>query len=370
MTTPQDAPKFVPRGYEILQKLGSGQTSHVYLARHPVFGQVALKLPRPELALRPVLKRMFENEASITVKLSSPYVVTAYDGYPTGDGAFLALEFCSGGTLDQHLLERGQVPLERAYGLILDVAEGLAHTHERSVLHRDVKPANVFLTGEGRAKLGDFGTGMFQSETNEERVGTAFYMAPEVFEGRSAGVRSDIYSLGILAYEVISGERPFVADSYDALMVAHHTAVPKDLRRLRPDIGTGVVRVVSKAMMRDPARRFESARAFVTALRHATGMTVTVDESAGAATAPATGRASRSAVVNPRATSEKVPGAGRSGGRDDASGSQSGGRAPSGERTGQHEEGPGERFGPREGAPESPERKGKGLFGWLRRGKD
>ncbi|MFO7543943.1 MAG: serine/threonine-protein kinase [Trueperaceae bacterium] len=382
MANPQDGPVFVPKGYDIVQKLGSGQTSHVYLARHPVFGQVALKLPRPELSLRPVLKRMFENEASITVKLSSPYVVSAYDGYPTGEGAFLALEYCSGGTLDQHLLERGQLPLERACALIIDVAEGLTHTHERSVLHRDVKPANVFLTAEGRAKLGDFGTGMFQSEMNDERVGTAFYMAPEVFEGRHAGVRSDIYSLGILAYEVISGQRPFVADSYDALMVAHHTAVPKDLRLLRPEIGMGVVRVVSKAMMRDPQRRFESARAFVTAFRHATGIAPkSADAAADTADgARVTGRASRSAVVNPSKTGERAAGATaayESAGGDDVrggsagdAGAGSGTESGAGRSGGRGEEGKDQRFGPRSGGAERPARKGKGLFGWLRRDKD
>lgn len=378
MANPQEEPVFVPKGYDIVQKLGSGQTSHVYLARHPVFGEVALKLPRPELSMRPVLRRMFENEASITVKLSSPYVVSAYDGYPTGDGAFLALEYCSGGTLDQHLLERGQLPLERAYRLIIDVAEGLAHTHERSVLHRDVKPANVFLTSEGRAKLGDFGTGMFQSESNEDRVGTAFYMAPEVFEGRHAGVRSDIYSLGILAYEVISGQRPFVADSYDALMVAHHTAVPKDLRRLRPDIGMGVVRVVSKAMMRDPERRFESARAFVTAFRHATGVLPEPAGGTGTGTgsgARVTGRASRSAVVNPKKTGDQAADgseAGAAGPRGSGSGTTSGSSKTTGSGAGgaSHDEGPGERFGPRSGTSERAERKPRGLFGWLRRDKD
>lgn len=286
-----DAPKFVPQGYKIVSKLGSGQTSHVYLAEHAVFGQVALKLPRPELAVRPVLKRMFENEVAITVKLSHPNVVAAFDGFPTGDGAFLALEYCGGGTLDQHLLERGRLPLERCYELVVQVAEGLTHAHSRKVLHRDVKPANVFLTDQGDAKLGDFGTGVFMGEDSEARVGTAFYMAPEVFEGRSAGVLSDIYSLGILAYEAIAGERPFVGTSYDALMVAHHTEVPRDIRRLRPDISNQVVRVVSKAMSRDPQKRFAGASEFAQALRSAAEMTG-VQESKSA-TPPPTGRSSR-----------------------------------------------------------------------------
>jgi serine/threonine-protein kinase len=280
----------VPAGYTTVHKLGSGQTSHVYLAKHRVFGDVALKLPRAELRHEPVLRRMFENEVSITVKLAHPMIVAAYDGYPTGEGAFLALEYCAGGTLDLLLLEKGKLPLEQAYRLVLDVAQGLAHTHERSVLHRDVKPANVFLTGEGRAKLGDFGTGIFMGEESDERVGTAFYMAPEVFEGKAAGVRSDIYSLGVLAYEVVAGTRPFIADSYEALMVAHHTGVPKDLMSYRPDLDPRIKRIVAKAMSRDPEKRYASAREFVQAWAGVVGLEVETRETAQQ---PVTGRASR-----------------------------------------------------------------------------
>lgn len=291
MSSDSLGPALVPPGYEIVNKLGSGQTAHVFLAKHPVFGEVALKLPRAEVNDRPVLKRMFENEVSITVKLASPNIVAAFDGYPAGDGAFLALEYCAGGTLDQLLLEQGRLPLQRAFRLVLGVALGLAHTHERKVLHRDVKPANVFLTGDGTAKLGDFGTGVFQADEGEDRVGTAFYMGPEVFEGNPAGARSDVYSLGVLAYEVIAGVRPFVADSYEALMVAHHTAIPKDLMSYRPDLDQRVKRVVAKAMARNPEQRFENARAFAGAFALVAG----VDDldAHKDAEAPATGRASR-----------------------------------------------------------------------------
>lgn len=307
-----DSPSFVPNGYEIISRIGAGQTSYVYLAKQSALGEVALKLPRPGLSVRPVLKRMFENEVAITVRLTHPNVVTAFAGFPTGPGAFLALEYCPGGTLDQFLLERGKVPAPRSFELILGVAEGLAHSHERQVLHRDVKPANVFLTEDGKAKLGDFGTGVFMGDETEERVGTAFYMAPEMFEGRPSGVRSDIYSLGVLAYEVIGGQRPFVGDSYDALMVAHHTASPRDLRTLCPGLDAKVVRVVAKAMMRDPARRYGSAREFATALRAATGITKLGPTTAATAEPEVeTGRASRLGSNAPAAgqVAEDVPSA-------------------------------------------------------------
>lgn len=307
----------MPEGYEVVGRLGSGQTAYVYLAKHPVFGQVALKLPRTELSQRPVLRKMFENEVAITLKLASPNVVTAYEGFPTGQHAFLSLEYCEGGTLDQHLLEKGRLPLERAIRFVLDVANGLTHSHERQVLHRDVKPANVFLTAGGEAKLGDFGTGVFMGDEGSDRVGTAFYMAPEVFEGKSAGVRSDIYSLGVLAFEVIGGERPFLGASYDALMVAHRTAVPKDLRLLRPGLGIEVVRVVSHAMMRDPLRRYATTREFAAALAQAAGLAPLGAPPPEAAPesqlARPTGRASRGTLA-PAEEGDQAEGRRRSGG--------------------------------------------------------
>lgn len=264
---------FVPDGYTPLRLLGSGNTAHVYEARHAEFGTVALKLPKNELRYDPVLRRMFENEVQLTTPLKHPRVINAYGGYPTGEGAFLALEFCEG-TLDEGL--EGRLPLTLAYRLILDVAQGLSHSHQRQILHRDVKPANVFLQ-DGRAKLGDFGTGAYISDVfgapeSAEKVGTAFYMAPEVFQGKSATVRSDVYSLGILAYEVVAGVRPFTGDNEDELMLAHSSGVPIALRQQRREVSLEVNRVVQSAMSRTAQKRFSSAEAFVTAFAKATGL--------------------------------------------------------------------------------------------------
>jgi serine/threonine-protein kinase len=169
---------------------------------------------------------------------------------------------------------------------------------------------------------------------NDERVGTAFYMAPEVFEGKAAGVRSDVYSLGVLAYEVVAGTRPFVADSYEALMVAHHTGVPKDLTSYRPELDPRIKRIVAKAMARDPEKRFASAREFVQAWSGVVGIEVEVRDTAQR---PVTGRASR----------QRRDGDATEGARGEA------GRA-----------------GPEDGAAAAGERREArrgGIFGWLRR---
>lgn len=274
MSQTPDKPSFVPPGYNIIRKLGSGQTSHVYLASHIRLGQLALKLPRDELYHRPILRRMFENEVQITLSIKEDeHIVQAYEGFPTGKNAFLAIQYCPGGTLDQLLLERGKLPLEQAVNLILDVAMGVAHTHSKQVLHRDVKPANVFLTEQKRAKLGDFGTGVFITEQSlDERVGTAFYMAPEVFEGKAPSIQSDMYSLGVLTYEVLAGARPFSGESYDHLMMQHLTGFPDPIRKYRPEISPEISQVVAQAMSRDATRRFQSVNAFITAFSKATGI--------------------------------------------------------------------------------------------------
>ena len=289
-----ELPKYVPPGFDLIQRLGSGQTSVVWLAMEKLRArEVALKLPKPSLQNDPLLRRMFENEVHITLKLDHPNVVRAYDGRPTGPQAFLSLEYCPGGTLDQLLLERGRLPLERARSLVHQVAMGLDHTHSGRVLHRDVKPANVFVGAAGEAKLGDFGTGTFQGDDAAERVGTAFYMAPEVFEGIATSVRSDVYSLGVLAYEVLAGERPFVGDTYDALMFAHLHSLPRDLRAVRPEVGKALASVVAKALSRDPARRFADLATFLTAYREAAGLAAPARTGADGAVigaAPVTGR--------------------------------------------------------------------------------
>ncbi len=294
---PSDAPfppAFVPDGFSVVRHLGAGQTSYVYLAEHPSLGEVALKLPRETVMRDATLRRMFENEVQITLKLAHDNIVRAHVGSPTGRTAHLVLEYCAGGTLDQRLLEVGRMSIDATVDLILDIARGVRHCHSKSVLHRDIKPANVFLDADGRAKLGDFGTGVFMAEENTDRVGTAFYMAPEIFEGAQASVQSDVYSLGVVAYELLTGRRPFLGSSFEELMIKHLKEVPRNPRALRSDLPRGVSSVVLRAMNRDASKRYDSVDKFIRELREAMGREA-ADHGASepAGDAPATGRASR-----------------------------------------------------------------------------
>ena len=272
MNSRDPKPRYVPKDYEIVKYLGSGQTSHVYLANHARFGQLALKLPRPELHVRPVLRRMFENEVQITVSLNAnrqhKHVIRAFEGFPTGEKAFLSTEYCSGGSLDE-LLYKKNLDFKSASRYIIEVARGLAYAHSRQVFHRDVKPANILLDHNGVVKLADFGTGIFMTERTTDRVGTAYYMAPEIFEGKQPSVQADIYSLGILAYEVLTNKRPFMGNSYDELMLQHLTAIPRNIRHYRKDIPESVSKIVSKSMSRSPEQRFSTTREFIDAYNEA-----------------------------------------------------------------------------------------------------
>lgn len=255
-------PPFVPPGYTLVRRLGSGRTGHVFLAKHEQFGTVALKLPREELTDHPELMRMFENEVQITLALRHENVVSGLEGNPTGRKAFLALEYCSSGTLAEVLAGGEVLPLDRARRLIAGVARGLEYVHGKRVLHRDVKPANVFIDDGEVAKLGDFGTGMHVGDDSSERVGTAFYMAPEIFEGQGPTFRSDIYSLGVLAYEVIAGERPFTGESYEDLMMAHLSELPRSIVNRRKEATRTEAKAIATAMARNAQSRYATVREF------------------------------------------------------------------------------------------------------------
>ncbi|HLR46041.1 MAG TPA: serine/threonine-protein kinase [Deinococcales bacterium] len=261
------AADFIPPGFTLGERLGSGQTAVVWLADHHSFGRVALKLPRAEVHVQPVLRRMFENEVQITLSLRHPNLVAGLAGHPTGPGAYLALEHCAGGPLEP----AGVTQAATAISYILDVAAGLEASHAHQVLHRDVKPNNVFLTGDGSAKLGDFGTGCYMTDENPDRVGTAFYMAPEIFEGKPATPASDIYSLGILAYELLTGVRPFSGDTYEQLLHAHTSTLPRPMHAHVPELPREIAAVVGRAMSREAGRRQPTVTKFREELEAASG---------------------------------------------------------------------------------------------------
>ncbi len=263
-------PDYVPDGYSIKHYLGSGQTADVYLAKHHQFGQVALKLIRPEIKGNYVHTRMFTNEVYLTTRLRHPFVINAYEGDPLEQKAFLALEYCAGGTLDSFLVRNEQFDLQETYKIILQIAAALSFSHTRGVLHRDVKPANILLKANGDARLADFGTGVYMDKIpKDEKVGTVYYMSPELFKGKLASIQSDIYSLGVLAYELVTAQRPFRGKTYNQVMQAHLSKIPPNPKHIRKDLDKSVATAIMKAISGTPEKRYETVAQFKEAIEKA-----------------------------------------------------------------------------------------------------
>ena len=233
--------------------LGLGKTAQVYLARAPDGTEVALKLPRKEVREDERLAQMFAQEVRLSMGLKHPHLLRGLAGKPFGEDAFVALEYMPNGTLET-LLRQSRLPQEQALNLLAQLLEALLYLHGRGIVHQDIKPANVFMK-DGNAKLGDFGVARTQDNPKPfERAGSPFYMAPEIFQGNVATPASDAYSLGILAYELLTGRRPYYGDSYEALMAAHLTKAPPRLPG-ELDLHPKLAERIQGLLAKDPVRR-------------------------------------------------------------------------------------------------------------------
>ncbi|MFN4070935.1 MAG: serine/threonine-protein kinase, partial [Thermus caldifontis] len=228
------------KDFRLRMLLGLGQTAQVYLAEAPGGERVALKLPRKEVRQDPKLAERFAREVHLSLSLKHPHLVRGLYGVPFGEEAFLALEYLEKGTLEELLLQK-PLPREEAAKALLQVGEALLFLHQKGLVHQDVKPSNVFV-GEGVYKLGDLGTVRPQEEASPEYAGSPHYLAPELFLGAKPSPKSDAYSFGVMAYELLVGKRPFRGETLEELRNAHlllpppPTSLPsrldKALRRL------------------------------------------------------------------------------------------------------------------------------------------
>ncbi len=255
--------------YEVLERIGGGGFGEVFRARDPALKRlVAIKTCRfssPELCER------FAREAEIAARLDHPNVTVVYDVGAIADPRlgtvpYLVQELLAGEDLSRVIAAERPMPLARRLDVLIQVARGLAYAHQRGVVHRDVKPGNVRLLPDGRVKIMDFGiarlaAGESQLTQTGALMGTVAYMAPEQIEGRASGARSDVFSFGVLAYELLTHRCPFDGETGAAVMYAVLERDPEPLTALWPECPPRLAAIVERCLTKDPAGRYPSAGA-------------------------------------------------------------------------------------------------------------
>jgi predicted Ser/Thr protein kinase len=258
--------------YRLERELGRGGMGVVYLARElRLERQVALKVLPPELARSPELRERFLREARTAAQLSHPNIVPIHHADETGGFAFFAMGFVDGETLADHIKSRGRLSPAETVRILREVAWALAYAHARGVIHRDIKPENVMLErATGRVLVTDFGIARdsrASSLTQEGHVlGSVHYMSPEQAVGDAIDGRSDLYALGVIGFQALSGQLPFSAAAAGAVLVMHATKPPPRLNEVAPDVPESLARVIDRALAKAPEDRYASGEALAAAL--------------------------------------------------------------------------------------------------------
>jgi len=261
--------------YEIEELVGTGGMSSVYRARDSVLERrVALKILHEHFSADPEYVERFRREARAIARLNHPNIVTVIDRGEFGNRQFIVFEHIPGENLKEVVEREGQLPVAQALALTHQIARGLAFAHQHGVVHRDVKPQNVLLDESGTAKVTDFGIARSLDPGEEltqtgTLLGTSDYIAPEQASGEPIDARSDQYSLGVLLYELLTGEVPYPADSFMAVAMRHLRDPVPSVRERRRDVPDRVDKIVARAMAKRPADRFPSTEAMMGAIEDA-----------------------------------------------------------------------------------------------------
>jgi serine/threonine-protein kinase len=249
--------------YRLEAKLGSGGMSTVYLARDDTLDRpVAVKVMHREMSEQEDQLQRFRQEARAVAKLTHPNVVSVIDAGEDGGHPYIVFEYVKGETLKQRIARVGALDTQEAIAYAIEVARGLSVAHARNMVHRDIKPQNVLIDEEGRAKLTDFGISRQLEQagvTATGRVlGTTDYVAPEQAMGKGVDPRSDIYSLGVVLYEMLIGQVPFHADSQVGVAMKHVNEELPDVQRRRPEASAAVALVVERSTAKNPDERYQT----------------------------------------------------------------------------------------------------------------
>jgi serine/threonine protein kinase len=257
--------------YKIQSKLGEGGMGAVYKGVDTMLDrEVAIKALRPELASQTSVVERFRSEAVTLAKLHHPNIATLYSLFRQGDELYMVLEFVRGETLDSILTKRGALTSDEVIPVFCQILDGINHAHEYGIIHRDIKPANMMLTEKGTLKVLDFGIARLLGTNRMTRagniIGTLEYMAPEQVKGQETDARSDIYALGMMLYEVLTGRTPFDTENEFELMKLQIENLPPNPRSINPSISEAVEAAIMRAIQKNPDERFQTAGEFREAL--------------------------------------------------------------------------------------------------------
>ena len=259
--------KMLDDRYEILELIGSGGMANVYKARcHRLNRLVAIKILKSDLADNADFRRRFHDESQAVAQLSHANIVSVYDVSTNPDREYIVMELIDGITLKQYMERRGRMDWRESLHFITQIMRGLSHAHSRGIIHRDIKPQNIMVLRDGSVKVADFGIACLanQGQTlTQEALGSVHYISPEQARGDRIDARSDIYSAGVVLYEMLTGRLPFEGDSAVSVAIQHLSSVPLALRDIDPSIPEPLELICMKAMNSDPNKRYASADAMI-----------------------------------------------------------------------------------------------------------
>ncbi len=249
--------------YEILEKVGEGGMAVVYKARcHRLNRFVAVKILREEFSKDDEFRRRFHAESQAVAMLSHPNIVAVYDVNRSNGIEYLVMELIDGITLKQYISRKGKLNWREALHFTTQIVRALSHAHSRGIIHRDIKPQNIMLLRDGSVKVADFGIARFAASQNtltQEALGSVHYISPEQAKGGHVDARSDIYSAGVVLYEMLTSRLPFEGDSAVSVAIQHINSMPLTPREIDPSIPAGLEEITMKAMNPDLAKRYASA---------------------------------------------------------------------------------------------------------------
>ena len=264
--------KMLDNRYEILERIGTGGMAVVYKAKcHRLNRLVAIKILKSDLAQNEEFRRRFNAESQAVAQLSHPNIVSVYDVSRGGDTEYIIMELIDGITLKQYMEKRGQLNWRESLHFITQIMRGLSHAHSRGIIHRDIKPQNIMVLRDGSVKVADFGIACLADSAQtltQEALGSVHYISPEQARGDRPDARSDIYSSGVVFYEMLTGRLPFEGESAVAVAIQHLSSIPLAPREINPDIPEQLELICMKAMAPDLEHRYQSADAMIADLEN------------------------------------------------------------------------------------------------------